>query len=172
MRQVISTERNVEWLPLPNEFSNVLSSHLPPLALITTALALVFDHRCLLMTHLRHRGWDIPGGHIELGETPEQAVHREVLEETGATLNKVNLLGYQHIHLLGKKTTNSRYPYPDSYQVIYLARLGSLGAFQNTKEVSDRALFTPSEARSQRWIKQNRLLYEAALEIIAAEGYV
>ena len=37
----------------------------------------------------------IPGGHIELGETMVEALHREVGEETGLSVRDVELVGIQ-----------------------------------------------------------------------------
>lgn len=35
----------------------------------------------------------IPGGYLQKGETPEQAVEREILEETGITVKPVSVIG-------------------------------------------------------------------------------
>jgi 8-oxo-dGTP pyrophosphatase MutT (NUDIX family) len=50
----------------------------------------------------RHRfitdswGWEIPGGRIDPGETPEQAAARETLEETGWRVGPLRLIGRYH----------------------------------------------------------------------------
>ena len=55
----------------------------------------IFDEceRVLLLDHvLRPKsGWGIPGGFINKNEQPEQAVHREIREETGLELKNVKL---------------------------------------------------------------------------------
>ena len=38
----------------------------------------------LLSYHSGHRSWETQGGHIEEGETPEDAARRELYEESGA----------------------------------------------------------------------------------------
>lgn len=41
------------------------------------------EGRVLLIWHKRHREWLPPGGHVKENETPNDAVVREVYEETG-----------------------------------------------------------------------------------------
>lgn len=162
--QILGTGYNIPWLPLPNEISLILDDQLPPLPLITSALALAFEGQNILMTNLQQRGWDIPGGHLDPGESPEAAMRREVIEEAGAMLGEVRLLGYQRIRLLGAVPAGYRYPHPDSYQVLYIGQVVSLLDFQSTSEASERAFFAPDVAHSLRWVQENHLMYNAAIQ--------
>ncbi|CEI81520.1 Putative 8-oxo-dGTP diphosphatase YtkD [Oceanobacillus oncorhynchi] len=51
-----------------------------------------YKDRWLLTDH-KERGIEFPGGKVEPGETAEQAAVREVMEETGATVNKLHYIG-------------------------------------------------------------------------------
>src|SRR5215472_9361588 len=56
--------------------------------------ALLFDEHRILLAHRRDIDWwNLPGGAMELGETVEEAVKREVLEETGLEVEVGQLVG-------------------------------------------------------------------------------
>lgn len=55
-----------------------------------TAYAIAFDgDEFLMVWHERRGGWEMPGGHVEPGETSEQAAAREFLEEAGYEIEVV-----------------------------------------------------------------------------------
>jgi RimJ/RimL family protein N-acetyltransferase len=58
-------------------------------ALIRDRRNQVYAHRRTTTRRLLPGIWDIVGGHVEPGETPEQALAREIAEETGWRLRRV-----------------------------------------------------------------------------------
>lgn len=43
----------------------------------------------VLSYHRKHASWETQGGHIEADETPEEAAHRELYEESGIAAEKL-----------------------------------------------------------------------------------
>ncbi|MFH0831623.1 MAG: NUDIX domain-containing protein [archaeon] len=63
-----------------------------------TVGALVFNAAGKLFLVKSHKWRDkyaIPGGHIELGETAEEALKREIMEETGMNISGLEFIGFQ-----------------------------------------------------------------------------
>jgi ADP-ribose pyrophosphatase YjhB (NUDIX family) len=57
------------------------------------------DDEILLVEEKSDLGWSLPGGWADVGETPRQAVEREVLEESGYRVEAVKLIGlYERDH--------------------------------------------------------------------------
>lgn len=162
--RVVQIEHNIEWLLKPNEGRWILTEHLPPLELVSTAMVLAFQGDRLLMTHLKKRGWDIPGGHVEAGEKPEETLRREVIEETGVELGTLHVLGYQQLLILTQPPPTYRYPFPVAYQLFYRAQVARLREFAETEETWGRGFFAPDEAAKLPWIMHHRAFYEAALD--------
>lgn len=63
--------------------------------LLPAASVLIFDKEDRLLLHHRadNDKWGIPGGYMEPGESVEDAARREVWEETGLRLGRLELFG-------------------------------------------------------------------------------
>ena len=74
-----------------------------------TAYCVAFDgDRFLMVYHPRRKGWEMPGGKLESGETPEEAARRECLEESGyeVEITAVRDIGYCDVcaaRIIGRK---------------------------------------------------------------------
>lgn len=109
------------------------------------------DGRILLIDHYRFqtdtRGWEIPAGKLDDGESPEQAIARELMEETGHRAGSFKALGRYH-------PSNG-----SSNQVfhVFVARgVTRVGEIEDTNEVMGLRWFSPSEVRDL--IAQNIIL--------------
>ncbi len=109
------------------------------------------DGRILLIDHYRFqtdtRGWEIPAGKIEDGESPEQAVARELREETGHRAESFKPMGKYH-------PSNG-----SSNQVFYVfvaQDVARVGEIEDTNEVLGLQWFTLAQVRAL--IARNEIL--------------
>jgi len=59
---------------------------------------LICENKFLAVTRKNKESWGLPGGKVDEGESEEQALKREVLEETGLILNDIFPL---HVSMCG-----------------------------------------------------------------------
>ncbi|MGI8899456.1 MAG: NUDIX hydrolase [Nocardioides sp.] len=76
----------------PTGFRMLLNSFLPRKRAIAQMLVRDTEDRVLLCRLTYKQDWDLPGGVVEVGESPQLAVGREVEEELGLTITPGRLL--------------------------------------------------------------------------------
>ena len=119
------------WRILPPWLQMVFSRIIRPLFQVFAA-AVIFDEDknifLVKSTYQRSHPWGLPGGSLEYGEHPEEAVIREVWEETGLNICIERLL-----------VVNSWLP--DRVGLYYLCSITG-GTFAPSDEVSEFAYFS------------------------------
>lgn len=65
----------------------------PGLQPLRGVLLFAFFGERVVLCDIVGRGWSVPSGHIQEGETPEQAIRREAQEEAGITLSRLLPVG-------------------------------------------------------------------------------
>ena len=82
--------------------------------------------------------WDIPGGTVKPGETLEEAIHREVCEETG--------LKIQIGHVVYVYSNRDQLPIRETFQVVYVC-----------KYKDGEVRLDPSEHDMYRWLEYEEI---------------
>lgn len=119
------------WRVLPLRLQLIASRMIRPLFQVFAA-AVIFDRNknvfLVKSTYQRFHAWGLPGGSLEYGEQPEEAVIREVWEETGLTICIERFL------LVSSWL-------PDRVGLYYLCRITD-GTFHPSDEVSEFDYFS------------------------------
>ena len=97
------------WQKTESYIEFIIANELPAgIPVSAVKLVSIVDRAILLVD--TPKGWDIPGGHLEGSETAQEALHREIKEETGGILNGEILLGYLQITNKIENEFNKNYP--------------------------------------------------------------
>ena len=119
------------------------------------AFAVVLDRggRLLLVRQVRSARWTLPGGGVHFGESPLEAVTREVLEETGFRVVVTGLLG-THDNVYTPDDGVRRH----GVRLLYLAELERRSAWAPDDEIAEVAWFRLDELPSEAtpWVHAAR----------------
>lgn len=96
------------------------------------------DGQILVIRECGSTTFKLPGGHIELGEKIEEAVIREVFEETGIQTSFDSILGMASTHPY-------RFGKSNIYMVCKLAPLSTHIDIQDTHEIADAKWILPQD---------------------------
>lgn len=123
---VLAVCGDVDFAPRPNVAVLVGRSLVPSRAAVpvTSACAVVVDKAGdVLLTFVTGRGYDLPGGHLEPGESPLAACVRELAEEAGlthvATAAESEPIAAIVLDVAAPRPVGYGYPYPRSQMWIY-----------------------------------------------------
>lgn len=119
---------------------------------INVAAGVVVDHDRMLITQRDSGRWEFPGGKLERGETPRQALHRELMEELGVSVS------------VGQRLTVVDHV-DDSRRIIlhtYLCRLKA--GWPQAIEVADLAWVDLDELAGYDLLEADRVIVKALPE--------
>ncbi|MBZ0256223.1 NUDIX domain-containing protein, partial [bacterium] len=143
------------------------TEHQPPPDLTCVAGGFVFYEEKLILANIPGRGWEIIGGRIDIGETPEETFRREAQRQIGVTFDKLKMLGVIRIEHTGPEPPNCPYPYPIGYGIQYIAIADHLDPFHGGEESLGRSLISADGLKEHYfdWNEHNEAVFKYAFSV-------
>ncbi|WP_391209520.1 NUDIX hydrolase [Psychrobacillus sp. L4] len=127
---------SLRWHP----YKNINQSEI-----VTSVHSYCFSQCKVLLVQVKERGFNIPGGHIEFNETPDEALHREVYEE-GYVTGKIKYIGAIEVNHKDNPNFEQNGPYPlIGYQLFYRMDVEECFPFLRENETTSRIWVEPEE---------------------------
>ncbi len=169
MKKFLISKKSVWYLPEGSDVDTYISDEMPPLELCVSVYAFVFKDGEFFMSDLREgerptRRLDIPGGHIDEGESPEEAIVREVFEETGVVVKVSKLVAFNEVKINIPKPEGYRYPYPVSYMLHYLCEVAEEKPFEGNEDTHGRVWLKPEDFKNNDWCERNKVLLDEIIK--------
>lgn len=140
---------------------------LPPVSEIITACCVpITDNKKIIAVNVIGRGIDIPGGHIDAGETALDAVHRETYEEAFIRVYEPILVDVLEVTSSDDSLGFNKKP----YMLIYAAKVKEVDDFIVNSEVSERLILSPEAFTSAYFADQNyaKEMIGSAMELVSS----
>ena len=168
---ILSEDKKVWYLPENTIVETYISDEMPPIELCASSYAFVFKNGALLQIDLREgerptRQLDIPGGHVDSGEHPEESIVREVFEETGVVVKVSKLIACKKVIVKGEKPSDWKYPYPDGYMLFYLCEIVEEKDFDGNEDTHGRVWLSKNEYDKSEWYRENKILVDEVFKYI------
>ena len=155
------TKKDLPWMEKPNVMETWVSDVLPPHELVTAVFGFALKDGKLLLgefkseERVKNSRFDMVGGHVEKGESFEDALAREFIEEVSVRIKPLNLLGYFKLINLSPNPQESKYPYPESYMLVYKCDIIEELEFKENTETSGRGYFSRDELKKSNWCTEH-----------------
>ncbi|MFH1207844.1 MAG: NUDIX domain-containing protein [Patescibacteria group bacterium] len=126
--------------------------HIHDLIDFTVVAYIVYGDKVLMIHHKKLNKWLPIGGHIELDEDPDEALFREIKEESGL-----------EVEIFGKKSPvmmeGKKYLYPPEYMDLhpFSGHHKHIGMIYFAKAKTDQVLLAGREHSDIRWFTSEEL---------------
>jgi len=120
-----------------------------------------FEDKWIFVRHRERTTWEIPGGHIEEGESSDMAASRELMEETGA----IDFVLYCVATYSVENNGNI------GFGRLYYAEVARLGVIPDSSEIEE-AILTDDIPENLTWYEIQPHLFRKVKDFLGETGAI